>query len=66
MSWHDYQSLLGGVGHTPGERLLFGFTAMEKAIAQNITAVVLNGNDLSNLARVFDHEDTFIGTIIHP
>lgn len=66
MSWHDYQSMLRGIGHTPGESLPFGFTAMEKAMAQNMTAVVLNGNDLQNLGRVFAQENTFVGTIIHP
>lgn len=66
MSWQDYQLTLRGIGHTPGENLPFGFTAMEKATAHNITAVVLDGNDLPNLARVFDREDNFIGTVIHP
>ncbi len=66
MSWHDYQSMLHGIGHTPGESLPFGYTAMEKAMALNMIAVVLDGNDLPNLARVFDHKDSFVGTIIHP
>lgn len=66
MSWHDYQSMLHGIGHTPGESLPFGFTAMEKAMARDMTAVVVDGNDLLNLGRVFDHKDIFFGTIIHP
>lgn len=65
MSWHDYDAMFGASTHTPGESVPFGITAYRKAWELGITAIVLDGNNLMNMKRVFEGK-TYDGTVIHP
>lgn len=65
MTWDQYLALLGNREHEPGENVPFGITASHKAQAFGLSVIVLDGNNLKNLQRVFEGKP-FKGTVIHP
>jgi predicted uridylate kinase len=69
LSWYDYFVLLQKMGitkHQSGENLPFGFTASEIAMKYGLTAIIVNGKNLTNLRKVYEKRSKFDGTIIHP
>jgi uridylate kinase len=64
MTWDQYLTLLGNREHEPGENVPFGIAASHKAQTLGLSVIVLDGNNLSNLQRVFEGKP-FEGTIIH-
>jgi uridylate kinase len=64
MTWDEYIQLMGDRQHKPGENLPFGITASRKSRDLGLSVVILDGNNLDNLLRVFEGKPAK-GTVIH-
>ncbi|AFI31359.1 UMP kinase [Borrelia crocidurae] len=63
ITWNKLQNIVGK-DWEPGSHLPFDPIATELALKLGIKAYILNGTDLTNLQKVFDKNDDFLGTIV--